>query len=111
MNTVKKIRHIASTLRNFQPRVTVLDTAGSGPYVAAFAGNNNGARSSVVEQLAFNQLVVGSIPTGLTKRLSVASRPNEVRPRRRRICEARDASARRRTNQYVDERERAQRSR
>jgi hypothetical protein len=24
------------------------------------------ARSSVVEQLAFNQLVVGSIPTGLT---------------------------------------------
>ena len=30
-----------------------------------------GARSSVVEQLAFNQLVVGSIPTGLTKKLSV----------------------------------------
>ncbi len=29
------------------------------------------ARSSVVEQLAFNQLVVGSIPTGLTKQLSV----------------------------------------
>ena len=28
------------------------------------------ARSSVVEQLAFNQLVVGSIPTGLTRRLA-----------------------------------------
>src|SRR5438094_6109589 len=39
--TVKKIRHIASTLRNIQPRVTVLDTAGSGPYVGPFFGGYN----------------------------------------------------------------------
>jgi hypothetical protein len=55
----------------------------------------------VVEQLAFNQLVVGSIPTGLTKKavvgcqfsvvsssFSVATR--RVRARKRRECEARE---------------------
>src|SRR2546422_11715303 len=37
------------------------------------------ARSSVVEQLAFNQLVVGSIPTGLTKWFSVVNSRHPTR--------------------------------
>jgi hypothetical protein len=56
----------------------------------------NRARSSVVEQLAFNQLVVGSIPTGLTKNcqsclvVSIHSIrvAKPVRTRKRRECEA-----------------------
>jgi hypothetical protein len=71
------------------------------------------ARSSVVEQLAFNQLVVGSIPTGLTKRLSVVSCPLSARGsvsaqngvtsgrEERSGCEEDEARPTRRTNRYV----------
>ena len=81
------------------------------------------ARSSVVEQLAFNQLVVGSIPTGLTKRLSVVSCPLSARGsvsaqngvtsgrEERSGCEEDDTRPTRRTNWYVEEAERARQSR
>ena len=39
-----------------------------GPYLPAF-----GARSSAVEHLTFNQVVVGSIPTGLTIKIKELS--------------------------------------
>jgi hypothetical protein len=81
---------------------------------AAYAAER--ARSSVVEQLAFNQLVVGSIPTGLTKRLSVVSSwlsvaTERVRLRQRLRCEAREARTTRRTTSTPQSAERAQRSR
>src|ERR1043166_6530675 len=44
------------------PLAAAVDSMRERPY-----GVGSRARSSVVEQLAFNQLVVGSIPTGLTK--------------------------------------------
>jgi hypothetical protein len=48
-------------------RVTMLTVFASAPLARSLKSR---ARSSVVEHLAFNQRVVGSIPTGLTTPIS-----------------------------------------